>query len=496
MKFNMVQQSVSEDAVLKESSRPRLLPRIDRRVNDFLNQNELIFSLVDKLGSPLNVIFPDHLQENLQSFQSVYQTHNLKGRIYYVTKPCKSHALIRAARNHEMHIEVSSSGSLNVALQKGWSADKIAANGPKSRDYIIQCLKHDISINIDSFDEFHKILELKSIYASNRKIKISVRLSGFLSSRFQFTPHDNTFGIHIKDLNQILDLLLAHKETFQFRGFTFHNASTLEDVCIVAIENTLRATMEATKRGIRCHAINIGGGFGVHYAQTHEEWASYIQALKDSVLNKIPPQTWNKTGLGFRNENGILSGGPMFMEHMPPRAKGDSLEYIVTARLPEFGNARICDLFRDFLLDLDIEPGRSMMDQCGVTLGRVSFNKESIFGESLCGLEMNRSNIQSVDQKMLTNPHIIYKKPTRNPICDNGVYYVGNLCLSYDMIQYNKTYPELLPMEGDLVAFVNTAGYLMDFVESETLMQPVAKKVAVYQNQDQWYYCEDEDYDR
>ena len=135
---------------------------------------------------------------------------------------------------------------------------------------------------------------------------------------------------------------------------------------------------------------------------------------------------------------------------------------------------------RDSLLELYIEPGRGMLDQCGITVGRVAFIKESTWGELLVGLEMNRSNNHAQNLKQLCDPVIIPRDPARNKPNNRGVYYTGNLCVSYDILQYNKTCPDIVPERGDLVVFSNTAHYMMDFVESETLMQPLAQKVAVW----------------
>jgi diaminopimelate decarboxylase len=62
--------------------------------------------------------------------------------------------------------------------------------------------------------------------------------------------------------------------------------------------------------------------------------------------------------------------------------------------------------------------------------------------------------------------------------------YVGNLCLSHDMIQYHKTFPEFIPESGDVVAFINTAAYQMDFSETPVLRQRIAEKVAVVETGD------------
>lgn len=473
-------------------AQPRLRPRIHSLIRACLSNRDFVFDLIDRYGSPLNLIFPQNLEGNIADFQAVYKKHRLRGRIYYVTKPCKSHALLREAKTHDVGVDVSSPNSLRAALENGWGAERVVANGPKNEEYLRLCVENGILINADGFDELDHLLELQKIY--QKPVNLGVRLSGFQSPRASFTAHDSTFGIHIKNLDRILDVLLANRDAFAFKGFSFHIATVQDDMRLVAMENILSATLKAMKRGLRPRSINIGGGYPIMYADHCAEWNDYTHSLKKSVVGEIEPQTWNNTGLGYRVENGALSGGPMFIDHAPFHAKGEMLDHLLSAPLPEFGGQTFASILRDSLLELHIEPGKAITDQCGVTLGKVMFTKDSALGHTLVGLDMNRSNIQSVDQKLLTEPMVLYRDLARNPDHAGGVYYMGNLCLAYDMIQYNKTYPEKLPKRNDVVVFFNTASYLMDFVESESLMQPVAKKIAVTQNGGAWFAVEDKDY--
>jgi cell wall-associated NlpC family hydrolase len=50
------------------------------------------------------------------------------------------------------------------------------------------------------------------------------------------------------------------------------------------------------------------------------------------------------------------------------------------------------------------------------------------------------------------------------------------------------------PRPGDLLAFVNTAGYFMDFSATRALRQPVATKIAMYRDGGAWRWCRDEQY--
>jgi diaminopimelate decarboxylase len=489
----MVQAACMAEREEWSEVRPRLRPRIHPLIRDCLLQKDFVFDLIDRHGSPLNLIFPQNLEANIEDFQAVYKKHRLRGRIYYVTKPCKSFALMREARQYQVGIDVSSPASLKAALENGWTTDRIVANGPKNIDYLRLCVQNGILVNADSFDEIDQLVELQKMYSEN-PVKLGIRLCAFHSAHASFTEHDFTFGINIKYLDQLVDLLLKNKSTLAFKGFSFHIATVQDEMRLVAMENILAATLKAIRAGLRPCSINIGGGYPIMYADNCKEWNDYTTALKKSVVGDIAPQTWNRTGLGYRADNGVLSGGPMFIDHAPFRAKGEMLDHLLSCPLPDFGGQTFSDILRDSLLELHIEPGKAMFDQCGITLGKVMFEKESAFGETLIGLDMNRSNIQSVDQKLLIEPTVLYRDVSRNAVCEDGVFYMGNLCLAYDMIQYNKTYPDQLPRRDDVVAFANTAAYLMDFVESESLMQPIAKKFSLTKDSKGWSAVEDKNY--
>lgn len=479
---------------MEELAPVRLRPAIAPNLAAFLQNRDLVRQLSGGFGSPLNIVFPDNIDANIRSFQDAYKKHMVRGRIYFTSKPCKSKALIRRASLHDVGADVSSSGSLDHVLASGFSPDRIEATGPKNTDYILKCLQLDVLINADSIAELHEIAALRKAIGLSRKARVMVRLMGFSSPRLHFTPQDGTFGTHIKDIPFVLDWLVANKDAIDFKGFSFHVNDANEQQKLVAIENALQLTFESMKRGLRPKGIDIGGGFSIQYAASGAEYADYVEQLKKSVIGKVEHQVWNNNGLGYKDHNGIVVGGPLFMNHVPTRTKGQELEFILSQRSAEFGNSSFAEIIRDSLLELYIEPGRAMLDQCGITLARVAVTKKSTWGEQLIGLEMNRSNIHSLQIKNLCEPVIIPKDEKVREINQLGMYLVGNLCLAYDMIQYNKIYPEILPQKGDLVAFINTAPYMMDFTESETLMHPIAEKVAVWSSGDHLSWAQDSKY--
>ncbi len=487
--------SMHEDKYVCAPFTPRLRPRVHPRVQTFLNNKDLLFSLVEQFGSPLNIMFPQNIHDNIKTYQDIYKKYHVRGRIYFSSKPCKSQSLYREALSHDIGIDVSSKGSLQSVMDCGWTNDRIGATGPKSKGYITAAIQNNVLINVDNIDELKQISALKSTMAHDQKIQITIRLADHGTTKTNFmVQEDTTFGIRTLDIPWVISFLIEHNDIFDFKGFSWHARMASDEQRIAAMENQLSLTFQAIKQGLKPSIINIGGGFPIMYADSCQEWADYTKTIKESVLEKIPSQIWNNNGLGYRIENNVLRGGAMYGDHAPVYTKGEEFERWLNFKLPSFKNSTFADIVRDSLLHLSIEPGRGMLDQCGITVGRVSFTKKSAHGETLVGLEMNRSNIHSNDYKQLTEPFIISKNDPSQNTNNEGVYYIGNLCLSYDMLQYNKTYPDIMPQSGDLVAFINTAAYMMDFTESEILMQPLAQKIAVTDRNDTWDWALDKDY--
>lgn len=474
---------------------PRLRPRIHPQIQSFLKDKDLLFRLAEQYGSPLNITFPQNIHENISEFQDVYKKHHLRGRIYYTSKPCKSRALIRETETAEIGIDVSSAGSLKAAIESGWSADRIGATGPKSKTYIRDAITAGALINIDNIDELKAIVALHRSLGITAKTRVMVRIADAGQKvENSIRIEDTSFGIQTADMNWVFDFLKSHSDILDFQGFSYHASMASDEQRLAAMENQISLTFEAVKRGLKPSRINIGGGFRVAYADSYQEWSDYINSLKASVLGKIPPQIWNNGHLGYRVENGAIRGDGTFVHHAPVHTKAQEFDRWLNFRMPLYGNVKFSDIVRDSLLHLQIEPGRGLLDQCGITIGRVSYTKKSVRQENLVGLEMNSSNIHADKFKMLTEPLVIPHGDGVPNLSNDGVYYVGNLCMTNDMLRYNKTYPDFMPQADDLVVFPNTATYMMDFTESEILMQPLARKIAVTGNDGAWVCTPDEDY--
>jgi diaminopimelate decarboxylase len=415
------------------------------------------------------------MKDSIKSFSDVFKKYGIKGRTYYAHKPNKSSALVKQANSENIFLDVASESELKSTLCNGFAGNRIEATGPKSEQFLTLGLQHGVLISVDNFDELRQVIRLHKLLSLSEPTPILIRLCGFNKKAL---AKDTRFGLSLDLLPEILSLLKEHKDICNLIGFSFHLDTSSVEEKTHALTTCIRLLQEARDQGFNTNVINIGGGFRVNFLEKESDWNTYLSALKESVVSDSQSLSWNNTGLGFRKEQGKLRGDFQFYDYYVPSAQGAYLDSLLSQPFADDHSLSLGAALQELMIDLYIEPGRAMLNQTGITVAKVSFIKESPHGELLIGLDMNKTNLNSHEQEMMVDPIIITKSKKVNEE-KRGIYFVGNLCLESDFIYKHKTFPQYLPEAGDLVIFVNTAAYNMDFFESNTLQQRIARKIAV-----------------
>ncbi|MBU2663413.1 Y4yA family PLP-dependent enzyme [Actinoplanes bogorensis] len=452
-------------------SRPlTLTPRIEPSLQSVLDETELLHQLADGLGSPLNIVLPGALAANVEAFRAVYRRHHLRGHVYFAHKANRSSALLRELATTEAGVDVASLGELQHALGAGFTPDRIVATGPKNRDFLGLAVRTGVLISVDSLDE---LLLLQKSGA-----RVLLRLSGFTSTGVQTISRRSRFGIPFDRLDEALD------RCEEIAGIAYHLDTIGPPEKAVALEGCLAAIDECRRRGLPVWSIDIGGGFGVNYLADGAEWERYTTELGQAVLGRRAPMTWNDHGYGLRNEAGTLRGALGLYPAYRPVSGPGYLDQLLATPAPE-QRRPLGELLLDSMIDLDIEPGRALLDQAGLVLARVV----SADGE-IVRLDINAGDVSLEEHGVLMDPVLVGDRredPTE-------VFLLGNLCLESDLITRRKVTLPARPRPGDLLAFVNTAGYFMDFSATRALHQSIARTVAVSRRANRWTWCLDDQY--
>lgn len=471
---------------------PKLTPLVSHRIQRLLSDPSLVFQLLDGLGSPLNVLFPQNVRPNIHGFHKAFADNQVTGRIFFAHKCNQSDSLLRQMSIEETNVDVSSCKELQHALSNGFVGERIECTGPKAPDLIALSIQHGAWINVDSVPELKTVINLSRQVHSAPPIRVLLRLCGFTASHSHFIRKDSRFGIPLSEIRQAFELLEENPQ-INLSGFSFHldTVSVLERT--VAIESCIDIFEEALNYGFSPAILDIGGGFKVNYLASESEWNQFTTALKESALGTAPALTWHGNSFGLHAEKGVLKGSFNTYAYHDSQTGGQFLHELLQQKLRSQGGASLASFLRDNMIELWIEPGRALVDQCGITIARVESVHNSSAGETLVNLAMKRQDIAFLDQEIFVDPVILHRKPptTLEPM---GVYFAGNLCLESDLIYRHKTHVEACPSATDAVVFINTAGYFMDFSATQSIMHPIGRKVAISEQDEHLHWCMDELY--
>ena len=477
-----------------------LQPRQESQLAALTEANGFLHMLADGLGTPLNVLLPEQIAENLDRFRAAYQKHHLGGEIFFAHKASRSSALVRQLAATGGCIDVASVEELQHALSCGFAPARISTTGPKDPAFLWLGARAGVTFHVDGRAELEALAALVRTYDLPR-VRVLLRLSGFSSTGVRTLLRRSRFGTSFVSVGVLLDTVECVADVVELIGVGYHLDTVSVAEKAVALEGCINVMDECRSRGMRPQVIDIGGGFGVSYLAEAEQWDTYVTELTSAVLGARSPLTWRGHGYGLRSESGKAAGSLGLYPAYRKVAGAEYLDELLGTPAPSLGRP-LATLLLENLYDLYTEPGRALADQCGLTLAKVLEVRRAADGDEwFVRLDMNAADCSLEDHGVLMDPLILPSGDQCSSLSEDssaepvGVYLFGNLCLESDLITKRLVFLPRLPAPGDLVCFVNTAGYCMDFSAHQAQQRPEARKVAVWQDRDgSWRWSLDERY--
>jgi len=452
-----------------------LTPIIAPWVHELIKENQL-FEAIETHQSPLNIQHTKSFKENIKQYITLFEKYSLDYKIYFARKANKSKCFVRAAAKLDQGVDTASYRELAQALEIGLNKRHLISTAAvKNKKLISLCIENQIPIVIDNLDECQLIQE--TCEALHTTIDVIVRLSGF---QFSGETLPTRFGFPIRDAKNFISQELGKKGKFNrlnYTGLHFHlNGYSIPQraACILQCIDLID---ELSAHHITTTSLDFGGGILINYLTDGNQYGEFLKALKASVVQEIPAITYQRDALGMTVIDKRIYGEPAVYPYYNEVHKAAFVEEILTYK--NGAQQPIHQLLRERKIQIRIEPGRSSLDQAGITVAKVAFRRQDTAGEWLFGLEMNRTQLRSGSADFLLDPLHVPRSKEENEEPTYG-YLVGAYCLEQEQILKRKIKFQQFPQVGDLIIFINTAGYMMHFYESEAHLFELAENLVYH----------------
>lgn len=299
-------------------------------INKNTISSELIANAAREFGTPL-YLYDEFLI--LESCKNVLGMPNAFGlTVRYAMKANPNKTIMKIIADQGLHIDASSLNEVRRVSMAGISLNKIMLTTqevPSNKDMedLQDMIKKGLRYNICSLRQ----LELIADFISKNKVNLSIRIhpgvgSGESSTRDTGSPY-SCFGVHLKDIEEVLDL--AKSKGIIFEQVHSHIGSGGNPMKWQ--ENIDRMLGFIEKYFPQAKSVSFGGGLKV--ARMPDEVSADIQALGRYARQKLE-EFYKKTGrkLHMEVEPGtyIVANAGYLITKVIDKKQTDKCSFIVT----------------------------------------------------------------------------------------------------------------------------------------------------------------------
>lgn len=467
-----------------------LTARLEPWMQELLDDAEQCAALIEEYGSPVNVHNTQPLARNINELTTVAAEHDIRFAVYLARKANKTISIVQAARHAGAGIDVASRRELAQTLEAGVPGERIvfsaAMKTPAALDLAIT---HDVTISVDNRDEAALVLDRAK--QAGTPARVALRLAIIHPD---IAP--TRFGL---PSTQWLDWAapLTSESAVNVVGLHIHLNGYSATERAIALRHGCTVIDALREQGHTPDFIDMGGGIPMSYLDDADQWQHFWHTL-DATQPGTSQVTWRGDQLGLVDP-AAQRPSPSVYPYYQSVVRGQWLNQVLSApgvlagagqeSAPQNGEhptttqPTIAGSMRERGIELRCEPGRSLLDGCGMTLAQVTFRKHTSDGIPLVGLMMNRTQVRSTSADFLVDPVLVRPAAAGAPEKIESGFFVGAYCIEEELILRRRmVFPQGVAC-GDIVAFPNTGGYLMHILESASHQIPLAANVVAHGSQ-------------
>ena len=243
--------------------------------------------IVAKVGTPCYVYNWDDIQGNYESLDVVLD--GIDARICYAVKANSNLTILKKMASIGAGFDIVSGGELERVLYAGGDPSQVVFSGVgKSKEEISFALKVGIGhFNVESHSEVSRIEEVASRLGLMARLVVRVNPDISVDTHPYITTglRENKFGLVEEEALRLAAQIHSDLEYCEFLGIASHIGSQLGDLAPyeAALDFMLSMRQKLADQAIPCHTIDIGGGFGIRY---NEEQALSFSELGAMLRSK------------------------------------------------------------------------------------------------------------------------------------------------------------------------------------------------------------------
>ncbi len=267
-----------------------------------------IAEIADKYGTPAYVYSSSKIRKNYIKYADALREGDL---ICYAVKANSNIHILKELVQLGSGFDVVSGNELKRCIEAGADPKKIVFSGvAKSSEELELAISNEIlSINIESEDEFDRIVAISETL--NKNTNCSIRINPDIptgSHKYIETGlKTSKFGVDTETLNNI-SLKAKNKEFIQITGIASHIGSQISDNSLImkSLEHLLTAHKSLMNDGHDINFLDVGGGLGITYK---EEIPGDPKSLISEICNELESSNLNiilEPGRSITGAAGVL----------------------------------------------------------------------------------------------------------------------------------------------------------------------------------------------
>ncbi|MEX1192823.1 MAG: diaminopimelate decarboxylase [Brumimicrobium sp.] len=356
------------------------------------------------------------LQKTIEASKEASDKYGCK--LFYALKANNEERIVAEIIERNVGVDCVSGGEINYALERGWNASQVvfAGSGKTIRE-IEFALSQNISvIHCESRVEFDIIKEIKGQLNSVTEIALRINPDLKVNTHEKISTGEkhHKFGMSFQDA-----LAIINANANDVCGFHFHVGSQITDmVYFEDLSLTVRGLLEQLPNHFSLQYLNLGGGLGIDYTNPQKNTLPNFEGWMNALRKFLPT---------------------------------------------------------DVVKTINLEPGRSIVGQCGQLIGEVQYIKHE---------ESNPTAILDVGMTELLRPALYDARHkitvNKDELIVENYTVSGPTCESSDTFGCNHALP---PLErGDLLIIHSAGAYgssmrlnynLRDVIPSEYIQETV-----------------------